>query len=149
MRTPLVCFSPKEGVHQVRYRREASFREHQATKREDAGRMTRILLLSKQRARRNGSWYRLGRLDRTLYGLVLRLRVKFRSPLLLRFLVGVLKRLRETGDVTYRANQHGLRIAWAFSGAAVAWGNEAAREWRNDRDFALFLGLVFQRGSGQ
>ena len=137
MQTLLDRFSLRAGV---RCQREYSFNEHQAASSEAARRIRRILFQSMRRSRRNGSWYKLGRLDRTLFGLALRLKVKFKSPMLLRFIVGVLKRLRELGDSVYIALQRGTPLAWRFSEAAVRWGNIAAEQWRNDRAYALFLG---------
>ena len=42
----------------------------------------------------------------------------------------------------------GMRLAWAFSEAAVSWGNEAAKEWRSEANYALFLGSLLVRKAG-
>lgn len=142
------CFlaspSPRTRAYPEKH---TSFMEQHAADSEAAGRIRRILSLEMQKARRAGHWYRLSRQDRAFFGLALRLRVKFEGPMLLRTLVGVLKRLKELGDRTYLAMQHGYRLAWVFSEAAVAWGNPHAREWRNDRTYILFLGRVLTRGT--
>jgi hypothetical protein len=143
MCTPLANFSPKASVQQ---QRDDSFSERRAASSDAACRIRRILLQAMQKSRRNGTWYRIGRLERVLFGLALRLKVKFRSPLLLRILVGVLKRLREMGDRAYLAMQQGSRLAWLYSDSAVRWGHSAARAWRNDRSYILFLGLCSQTG---
>jgi hypothetical protein len=96
------------------------------------------------RAKRAGTWFGLPRLQRTLYSLAMRLDVKLRSPLLLRALVSVLKNLRQTCDREGAAFVRAMRMAWAFSEAAVRWGNSKAREWRNDGTYIRFLAITFE-----
>ena len=72
--------------------------------------------------------------------MVLRMDVKWKSPELLRALVGVLKRLKELGDRAYLVMAKGARFAWKSSEAAVSWGNPVAKEWRNDLECAKYLG---------
>ncbi len=91
-------------------------------------------------AKRNGSWFRLGSVERGVYSLAMRLDVKLESAVLLRALVSALKKLKEMGDSAYAALMDGMRLAWAFSEAAVSWGNEAAKGWRSDASYASFLG---------
>ena len=91
-------------------------------------------------AKRNGSWFRLGAVERGVYSLAMRLDVRLESAMLLRALVGVLKKLKEMGDRAYAVVMDGMRLAWAFSEAAVSWGNEAAKAWRSDARYASFLG---------
>ena len=91
-------------------------------------------------AKRDGSWFRLGSVERGVYSLAVRLDVKLESAVLLRALVGVLKKLKEMGDRAYAVVMDGMRLAWAFSEAAVSWGNEAAKAWRSDARCASFLG---------
>jgi hypothetical protein len=74
--------------------------------------------------------------------LALRLDVSLQSRDLLKALVSVLKNLRESCDAGYIAMMKGLRFAWGFSEAAVAWGNESAREWRRDKQYIRFLSIV-------
>ena len=54
-------------------------------------------------AKRNGSWFRLGRVERGVYSLAMRLDVRLESAMLLRALVGALKKLKEMGDAAYAA----------------------------------------------
>jgi hypothetical protein len=96
------------------------------------------------RAKRAGTWFRLCRRERTMYGLALRLDVKFRSHDLLKALVSVLKNLRDSCDGSYAALMEGTRLAWSFSEAAVSWGNERAREWRNDMAYIRFLAMALK-----
>ena len=92
------------------------------------------------RSRRNGSWFRLSRLERGILSLSLHLKVTFESSQLAKALVSVLKRLADLGDAVYAQLIAGTRIAWSFSEAAVSWGNPDALAWRHDRSYALFLG---------
>jgi len=96
------------------------------------------------RAKRAGTWFRLCRRERAMYGLALRLDVKFRSYDLLKALVSVLKNLRDSCDGGYVALMRGTRLAWSFSEAAVSWGNERAREWRDDRAYIRFLAVMLK-----
>ena len=96
------------------------------------------------RAKRAGTWFRLCRRERAMYGLALRLDVKFQSHDLLKALVSVLKNLRDSCDRGYVALMKGTRLAWNFSEAAVTWGNERAREWRNDRTYIKFLAVMLK-----
>ena len=91
------------------------------------------------RAKRAGTWFRLPRMQRMLYGLAMRLEVKLQSPELLKALVSVLKRLRETCTSAGFAFVRAMSLAWAISEAAVMWGNPKARGWRNDRNYIRFL----------
>jgi hypothetical protein len=92
------------------------------------------------RSKRNGSWFRLGRMERAIISLSLSLKVTFESSALAKALVSVLKKLAELGDAVYAQLAAGTRVAWAFSDAAVSWGNPEARAWKHDRSYALFLG---------
>ena len=93
------------------------------------------------RARRAGIWFRLPRRERGMYELAMRLKVKLQSFDLLRALVGVLKDLRERCDRVGAALVRAMGLAWAFSEAAVAWGNAKAREWRNDQAYIRYLAI--------
>jgi hypothetical protein len=97
------------------------------------------------RSIRTRSWFRLTHLERSLYKLALRLRIKLESLDLMRALVSVLKKLRQFGRTTYQEFLRGTRLAQTFSDFAVSWGNEAARPWRYDQDYILFLGKLFSR----
>jgi len=92
------------------------------------------------RSRRNGSWFRLSKLERGILSLSLHLKVTFESSQLAKALVSVLQRLADLGDAVYAQLVAGARIAWSFSEAAVEWGHVGALAWRHDRSYALFLG---------
>lgn len=102
----------------------------------------KLLLNQMNRAKRAGAWFRLSRLERGLYTLALRLEVKFESRELLKALVSILKTLRESSDQGYIALSEAMRLAWAFSEAAVSAGNISAREWRSDRTYIRFLAMI-------
>jgi hypothetical protein len=105
----------------------------------------KLLLTQMVKAKRAGSWFRLSRRERGLYTLALRLEVKFQSHDLLKALVSVLKSLRDTCDRGYIGLMRAMRVAWAFSEAAVAWGNLGARQWRSDMRYIRFLAIKWGR----
>jgi len=116
----------------------------------DSERIAKIKALLRSamlRARRKGYWFWLTKPERSLYSLALRLQVKFRSVDLLRALVSILKKLKSMGDERFVRLMEGARLAWTYSEAAVAWGNRAARDWRNERGYIGFLGGIFRWGS--
>jgi len=95
-----------------------------------------------QSAKRGGAWFSLDRKEKSILYLSVRLQLKFESLDLLRSLASILKKLEERGESLYACIQRGMRIAWRFSEFAVSCGNLAAREWRNDRSYAIFLGAM-------
>ena len=100
------------------------------------------------KAKRRGSWFSLGREEKSILYLSVRLQLKFRSLDLLRSLASILKKLEEWGETPYAWIQRGTRLAWAFSAFAVSCGNQAARAWRNDLSYAQFLGSVMASHKG-
>jgi hypothetical protein len=94
------------------------------------------------RSKRLGYWFRLGMPERSLYSLALQLPVKFKSIVLVRALVSILKELKQCGDRTYNTLMRGSEAAWMFSIAAVSWGNAQAQGWRNDHAYIVFLGRM-------
>ena len=94
------------------------------------------------KAKRRGAWFSLDRKEKSILYLSVRLRLKFESLELLRSLASILKKLEACGETVYAWIQRGMKLAWVFSEFAVSCGNEAARGWRNDRSYALFLGRV-------
>ena len=95
-----------------------------------------------KKAKRNGSWFRLATIERSLYSLALRLQVRFKSPRLMKAMVSILKKMKQLGDDLYKALVRASNLAWAFSDAAVSWGNKEAKDWRNDRVYINYLGLM-------
>ena len=100
----------------------------------------RTLASQMAKSKRNGSWFRLSRMERGILSLSLRLKVTFESATLAKALVSVLKRLADLGDAVYSQLVAGTKLAWSFADAAVSWGHLGARAWKHDRSYALFLG---------
>jgi hypothetical protein len=111
-------------------------------------RVKRLLKRSVTSAKRRGAWFSLDRKERGILSLAIRLDVKFSSIELLRAITSVLKKLEEHGDTLYSRIQRGIKLAWAFSEAAVTWGNASAKEWRHDRTYADYLGRIFPAARG-
>ena len=79
-----------------------------------------------------------------MYELAMRLEVKFQSHDLLRALVSVLRDLREFCERAGAAFVRARELAWVISEAAVGWGNQAAREWRNELSYIKFLAFSLE-----
>ncbi|MDG6929047.1 MAG: hypothetical protein JRN39_08065 [Nitrososphaerota archaeon] len=92
------------------------------------------------RSRRNGSWFRLSVPERGLFSLAVRLEVKLSSFDLLKAVTSILKKMKMSARTAYSWLVEGSTLAWALSERAVQWGNKSARAWRNDADYALYLG---------
>jgi hypothetical protein len=117
--------------------------------RSDKSSSVRTVLASQMaKAKRNGGWFRLSRLERGLFSLALRINVRFESTALVRALVSVLEKLREVCSPVYEQLVKGTELAWVFAQAATKWGNSEAHKWMNDRGYALFLGR-FLGGMGR
>ncbi|HYC12499.1 MAG TPA: hypothetical protein VEC02_07600 [Nitrososphaerales archaeon] len=111
-------------------------------------RVKRLLKKSVTSAKRRGAWFSLDRKERGILSLAIRLDIKFSSIELLRAITSVLKKLEEHGDTLYSRIRRGIQMAWAFSDAAVSWGNASAREWRHDRAYADYLGRLYSGARG-
>ena len=91
-------------------------------------------------SKRTGGWFRLEKRERSMFSLALRLKASFRGHDLLKAMVGVLKKLMEASDAVYSRLMRGVRLAWAFSTFAVQCGSPHAKAWRNDLEYARYLG---------
>ena len=91
-------------------------------------------------SKRRGGWFRLEKRERSMFSLALRLKASFKGYQLLKAMVGVLKKLMEVSDMVYGRLMRGVQLAWAFSTFAVEFGNPRAKEWRNDLEYARYLG---------
>ena len=91
-------------------------------------------------SKRRGAWFSLDKREKSIVYLSLRLNVKFESLQLLRALASILKKLEQQGETLHAWLIRGTKLAWAFSEFAVSSGNKGAKAWRNDKDYALFLG---------
>ena len=110
----------------------------------DSSNRIRTLLKNAMLAsKRSRTWFRLTRRERSIVTLSLRLKIKLQSLDLLRALVSVLKKMKESGNTLYAWLTRGVALAWAFSDAATSWGNKEAQSWRYDRGYIFFLGKMF------
>ena len=105
-----------------------------------------MLASSMAKAKRNGGWFRLTRLERGLFSLAIQIKAKFESVALVRAVVSILRKLKEFCAPGYEFLLRGTEIARAFSKAAFSWGHAEALSWMNDRDYALFLGRFVSSG---
>jgi len=102
---------------------------------------TRRMLASLMvKAKRNGSWFRLTRLERGLFSLAININAKFESVSLVRAIVSVLRKLKEYSDPLLAFVLRGTEMARAFSHAAAKWGHTEASSWVHDRSYLAFLG---------
>ena len=99
-------------------------------------------------AKRRGAWFSLDRKEKSILYLSVRLQLKFESLDLLRSLASILKKLEVQGETLYAWLQRGTKLAWAYSEFAVSCGNSAAKAWRNDRNYAFFLGKIATSSKG-
>ena len=106
--------------------------------------LKRTIITSKRR----GTWFSLEKREKSLVYLAMRLNVRYKSLDLLRAIASVMKKLQEHGESAYAWIQRGTKLAWVFSEFAVSCGNETARQWRNDRSYALYLGRVLSSAKG-
>ena len=91
-------------------------------------------------SKRRGAWFSLDKREKSIVYLSVKLNVKFESLQLLRALASIMKKLEQQGETLHAWLIRGTKLAWAFSEFAVSCGNKGAKVWRNDRDYALFLG---------
>ena len=106
--------------------------------------LKRVMTVSKRR----GAWFGLEKREKSIMYLSLKLNVKFESLDLLRALTSILKKLEQHGETLHAWLQRGSKLAWAFSEFAVGCGNEAAKTWRNDLGYALYLGRAMSSSKG-
>ena len=101
----------------------------------------RMMLASQMaKARRNGGWFRLNKLERGILSLAIQIKAKFESDSLVKSIVSILLKLKEICAPGYQYMLRGAEIARAFSEAAFTWGHTEARSWMDDHAYALFLG---------
>ncbi len=126
----------------------SSTKAHNGSDSQFASKIRALLKSTITKSRRGGYWFGLSQTERSLFSLAANLRIKFESVTLLRALVSILRKLKGMGDERYQQLRRGARMAWLFSEAAVSWGNQLARNWRNDREYILFLGKLYWLGQG-
>jgi hypothetical protein len=126
--------------------RPLSLAQNASTTTVHSERIKKLLRTAIQSSKRHGAWFRLSNQERAICSLAMHLKVKFEGLQLLRALVSILKKLQQYGQTLHARLFRGTQLAWAFSEAAVRWGNSAAKAWRNDLSYIEFLGLIHHRG---
>ncbi|MEM0118144.1 MAG: hypothetical protein QXV32_06830 [Conexivisphaerales archaeon] len=106
-------------------------------------RLRSLMFRQMLKAKRQGVWFRLSRLERSVYTLALNLKVKLQSLELVRAIVGIIKKMKLMGQNLFTIFARGARLAWMFSEAALSWGYEFAASWRNDISYIKYLGISF------
>ena len=106
--------------------------------------LKKVMVVSK----RQGGWFALERREKSILYLSLKLNVRFASLDLLRAFTSILKKLEQHVETLHAWLQRGSKLAWAFSEFAVTSGNRAAKTWRNDLNYALYLGKVMSSNKG-
>lgn len=101
------------------------------------------LIQLRRRAIRRGVWFRkLTKLDRATVDLTILCVEKVRSPILSRVLATIACKIMKTLRSSYlEVIQLGQRLAFKVSELAESWGYHEALVWRDDRNFAIYLGL--------
>ena len=105
-----------------------------------------LLVRLKALSLRRGIGHRtLNRIERIQVWLTLRLVKRVRSPSLAKVLDGIVGKLLSSlqNRVLSRALSIGTSIASKYSSLARDWGYEKAEGWVRDKQFALFLGLMY------
>lgn len=106
-------------------------------------RIRSLMLKEMVKAKRRGSWFRLSIMERSIYSLALKLKIKVQSYELIRAIVSILKKIKSMGSNIYSLFIKGTSIAWLFSEFAVKLGNAYAYEWRRDRNYIIYLASSF------
>jgi hypothetical protein len=99
----------------------------------------------KSRALRRGVWFRvLGRVERALVDLAIRIVHHVRNPVLYKALVSIVNKLWDSFDdrVSRAIRTIGFPSARRLSLLAQQWGNESARNWMFDSSFARFIAIM-------
>jgi hypothetical protein len=104
------------------------------------------------RARRCRAWFNeLSRSQRNLMELVIAVvKEKVRSLFLAKLLAPIVKKLLDAmggiqaliGEIAYKMETVGLRLAQKLSQIAQAWGNKSAARWPEDKGFVQFLTIM-------
>jgi hypothetical protein len=105
----------------------------------------RDLTSLRSRALRRGSWFRvLGKVERALVDLTIKVVDQVRSPVLYKALVSIVKKLESASDnrVSRAIRTVGFPCAQKLSLLAQKWGNKSAQNWMFDLSFARFIAIM-------
>jgi hypothetical protein len=113
--------------------------------------LTRSDLISlRSRALRRGVWFRvLGKVERSLVDLAIRIVHQVRNPMLYKALVSIVNKLEDSFDdrVSRAIRTIGFPSAQRLSLLAQQWGNKSARNWMFDLSYARFIAIMHVNGS--
>ena len=107
------------------------------------------LVKMKLRAIRAGVWFRaLPRIDRALIDLAIKVAKKIRSTTLAFSIISVARKLEYLFEnkLTRTIRDIGLSLTSKLSLIAQKWGNEAAKTWASDMNFARYLAVMNLNG---
>jgi len=102
----------------------------------------RFLSQTVKRAKRQNVWRRFSRLGKSFMNLCISLPIKFRGEDLLRALVKTLKELVLLLSPVYRFWFRGRELSCRICRAVYNFGNKDALNWKNDRNFTIYWGMV-------
>jgi hypothetical protein len=106
----------------------------------------RDLIGLKSKALRRGAWFRvLGKVERALVDLTIKVVDQVRSPVLYKALVSIVKKLEDASDnrVSCAIKAIGFPCAQKLSLLAQKWGNKSAQNWMFDLSFARFIAIMY------
>jgi hypothetical protein len=99
----------------------------------------------KLKAMRAGVWFRaLPRIDRVLFDLTIRVAGNVRSFTLAKNLFSVIRKLESVMESRFlhAVKEVGFPIAHKLGLIAQKWGNDAAKNWDSNKDFAQYLAAM-------
>ena len=103
--------------------------------------LTRI----KTKALRQHVWFKtVSRIERGIVNLSIRCVERIRSPVLARAVFGILSKILKTLREGFmeKAERVGRRVVEKLCVLAEKWGNEAYSDWKRDKGFVRFLGVI-------
>jgi len=116
--------------------------ENESEPKDAVNKIKRFLSRTVERAKRQNVWRRFSSLGRNFIGLCISLPIKFTGETLLRALVKTLKELMLLLNPIYRFWFRGRGFAYKMCEVAYNFGNKDALNWRNDRNFMIYWGMV-------
>ena len=109
------------------------------------------LVKVKKVALRRGVWFKfLNRVERGIMDLTVRYVDRVKSTRLAKVLTAIMEKLQSAMEskLDRLVKDVGLPLARKISNIAFSWGNNSARSWAEDRAFARFLVVNFQKVRG-
>lgn len=123
-------------------REKNEINEHTGLLLNTSGRIRADLAKIITKARRSGVWRKLEKIDRSVLLLSSKLEIRFRSMELLRAITRTVKEITKLTSFVYRNYLLGIKSAYRIAKYAVSCGYKEAALWSNDRNFAVFLGIL-------